>query len=90
MPDLICILLDGAVAGEEARLGDVHQTHSRPALLVLITPFHTLLRFAVSVEIRQHEELIVLEHELIVDDAEILRIRENVPFVSVSTTRLIS
>src|SRR5699024_3912086 len=75
VPDLIRILLDGAVTGEETGLGDIHQAHSCPALLVLITLCHTLLRFTVCVEISQYEEFIILEHQFIIDETEILRIR---------------
>lgn len=51
VPDFIRILTNRAVAGEEARFGNVDQTHFSPSSLILITIAHPLLRVLIRVEI---------------------------------------
>ena len=53
MPNLIHILLDGAVRGELAARGRVHNSLLRPALFILVGFLHTLVSLRIGAEILQ-------------------------------------
>ena len=43
VPDVVGVVPDGAVGGEDARAGDVHKGHPAPLLLIQIGPARQLL-----------------------------------------------
>ena len=53
MPDIAGVIHDGTVGGEDAGVGDVHQAHTVPGLLLLVQFLHGVLGTAVILEVSQ-------------------------------------
>mmetsp|Transcript_36390 Transcript_36390/g.74689 ORF Transcript_36390/g.74689 Transcript_36390/m.74689 type:complete len:855 (+) Transcript_36390:63-2627(+) len=59
VPDPVCVLLDGAVGGEEPHTSDRHQALLGPLLLVLVRLVHSVMAFQVGGEISGKEVAIL-------------------------------
>ena len=58
VPDLIVILLDSSVTGEEAAVGHVENGLLCPELLVTVLTVSLLMNSAVCTEVTYHHELV--------------------------------
>ena len=58
MPDIIYILLDGAVRGEFTAACGIQKCHLRPLLLILISCLHSLLSLSIGSEVSENEILV--------------------------------
>ena len=58
VPDVVGVLGDGAVSGEDAAAGDVVETHAVPFNRVGVGFHHALLRLAVGGKVRQKQILV--------------------------------
>ena len=58
LPNILDVVVDGAVAGEVAQAGGIEEGLLRPEARLLVDRFDFLVHIAIGAEISQHEERI--------------------------------